>query len=184
MNGFIPPTMSDADVANYNSGLSDKVKITTYDYHNVANATTTHSANFIAFTLIKLMKGETYKGCYFLTPTVGITCKVVLYTSGPNPTVLAQRTTNFTTINGPQLANFDATYTATTTRWAYVGVVSNSNMNLYTFNNNNTNFGNVAVANNFSLISFFVSQTYANAFPNPYVGTPTATGAKYYLGLY
>jgi hypothetical protein len=47
--------------------------------------------------------------------------------------VLAQRTTNFTTINGPQLANFDATYTATTTRWAYVGIVSNSRMGDYRF---------------------------------------------------
>lgn len=191
MRSYSQQSVNDIDIANYMSGqkATKPIKITTYDYSIANNTATLYAPNILVFGLVRLTKGVTYTGVYFQTGTLSINCKVVLYRSGLNPTVLAQRTTNYTTTAvGFQFVPFDAPYTPTTTtdqfKYAYIGFVSASNVSMYTMNNNNTNLFSSPTPNRFDLVSFSIPHTYANAFPSPYVGTPTALNLKYHLGLY
>lgn len=189
---YIRDKISSIDVFNYDNIKTSSITTvlqTTYDYMSVTSTIISVAANNIAWALIKIVEGETYRGAWYYTNASTANVFSAIYGFGASaPRLIYGQRGLTTTANAFNYIAFTdpsgiaTPYTCTQTQYAYVGIFSTSaSVNFYTYDNTNTNFGKTAVNNALTLRCCTSANT---NFPTPFSGVVTGRTTLYLMGLY
>jgi hypothetical protein len=111
---------------NAGIGPARTIRVTSFDSYNM-DTNITMALHRFYFQLIKLIKGVTYSGVFYMkSGTTGGTVQLALYEAGFAPLARLAVTDGFSQAGNDTLIykNFRAPYTATSTQFAYIGIVA------------------------------------------------------------